>query len=98
MKGTFLLLSYVINEYLKQNFNISSNQISEKDIELIEYYDTTNYFNISTDIDNKYNLTGTNSQYWNTDTVKISTFVDLDITNIFSDTSNILTFENYLFT
>lgn len=92
MKGTFILLSYIINEYLKLNYNIE-NSITEKNIELIEYYDTTNYFNISTDIDNKYQLTGTNQQYWGQN-LTLSTFIDLDITNIFNK-SNFLTTKNY---
>ena len=68
IKGTFLLLSYIINEYLK--FNIAKNfgdfttddgeQLDElintsiKDgdnVEIIEYIDKTEYYNISTDFD-----------------------------------------------
>ena len=61
MKGTFNLLSYVINEYLLE-FSKSNNVIKDidsavdmirkrvkGDTSIIEYYDTTEYFNISTD-------------------------------------------------
>jgi len=61
MKGTFNLLSYVINEYLlefaKSNKIIKNNAEAiaiirkriKSDTKIIEYYDTTEYFNISTD-------------------------------------------------
>lgn len=61
MKGTFLFLSYVINEYLKDSIianptafpNISNDVDSLKtDTQLVEYIDPTNYFNISTIVDN----------------------------------------------
>lgn len=85
MKGTFLLISYVVNEYLKQNVypalsNLQERQtqhtignkskdvyelsdlanraeipldldFSNNHLELIEYVDQTQYFNISTDIE-----------------------------------------------
>lgn len=60
MKGTNLLLRYVINEYLidysRANLlNDSTNQFlrslsshSIDDIDIVEYFDTTEYFNLST--------------------------------------------------
>lgn len=77
MKGTFNLLSYIINEYLLE-FSRSNNVIKDidsavdmirkrvkSDTSIIEYYDTTEYFNISTDTtknakDKKY----ANERYW----------------------------------
>lgn len=69
MKGTFLLLSYVINEYLKnvisknygaviytqdENIPLSSfidDCIKNNGVELVEYTDVTEYFNISSSSD-----------------------------------------------
>lgn len=68
LKGTFLLLSYVINEFLKYNIaknygnkvysdenvplsNFIENCILNDGVELIEYMDDTEYFNISSDTD-----------------------------------------------
>lgn len=84
MKGTFNLLSYVINEYLCE-FAQTSKDLSEwakrgesvskiinnlrkhlqSDVKSIEYYDTTEYFNISSDTtplarNRKY----VNDRYW----------------------------------
>lgn len=84
MRGTFLLISYVINEFLKYNIiekygkafktedtnvelgTILSTSIMRGDnVELIEYYDSTEYFNISCNdsADVKYGKTA-NEKFW----------------------------------
>lgn len=102
MKGTFLFLSYIINEYLKdsvvanseyfsQNLISNINQV-QTDTQLIEYIDTTNYFNISTIVDGKakyYNdpnntLSSTlNPRFWENNS-SMSVVVPSDNTDIFS--------------
>ena len=86
MRGTWLLMSYLINEYLKYDIcdkygeefetndgvylkTILSSSLMEegnKNIRLIEYYDPTEYFNITNgDIDNKaLNGDSTNMKFW----------------------------------
>lgn len=94
MKGTNLLLRYVINEYLidysRANLlnddtnqylrTLSSHNIDN--IEIVEYFDTTEYFNISTDY-TKLALDGetTNRRFWD-DVVQNNG--DLDINNAFT--------------
>lgn len=69
LKGTFLLLSYIINEYLKYNVakhygdvfysdeNVALSTFIYKsitegeNIELLEYFDPTEYYNVSSDSD-----------------------------------------------
>lgn len=77
MKGTFNLLSYVINEYLLE-FSKSNSVIKDidsavdmirkrvkSDTSIIEYYDTTEYFNISTDNTvHAKNKKYANERYW----------------------------------
>lgn len=71
LKGTFLLLSYVINEYLKYNIQktygsvfydadnvalstyIQRSLSSDDSVQLVEYYDQTQYYNISADEDDE---------------------------------------------
>ena len=71
LKGTFLLLSYVINEYLKYNIQktygsvfydsdnvdlstyIQRSLSSDDAVQLVEYYDQTQYYNISADEDDE---------------------------------------------
>jgi hypothetical protein len=97
MKGTFLFLSYCINEYLKttvreyynnNNLNRISLAPSDAKIELIEYYDPTKYFNISTDIDKQYSLTGTNPRFWESSN-SLSAVMSENTTNIFSPSKTI---------
>lgn len=77
MKGTFNLLSYVINEYLmefaKSNKTYKNHPQAiatvkkriKGDTSIIEYYDTTEYFNISTDNSSKAkNKKYVNDRYW----------------------------------
>lgn len=83
MRGTFLLISYVINEFLKYNISehygrsfstedgvdlstILNQSITEGgNVELIEYYDPTEYFNITRDVDVKAKNGDTvNEKFW----------------------------------
>jgi hypothetical protein len=77
MKGTYNLLKYIINEYLislsnSKIFKESEQdvikqikyrlrEIKSEDINIIEYYDTTEYYNIDTDTINDKKL---NEKYW----------------------------------
>ena len=99
IKGTFLFLSYIINEYLKNNISkhfgyetddngvalstyINRSLADDGGVELIEYWDQTEYYNISTDFDNyvqascynDVNLTKAgllNPKFWDNDTAKL---------------------------
>lgn len=94
MKGTFLFISYIINEYLRGNIvpilkqyspnsSILSSYLNDTTtIEQINYIDPTNYFNISTDIDDIYNLKGTNPRFWEEESTT-SAIIAPDNTNIF---------------
>lgn len=83
MRGTFLLVSYIINEFLKYNisqkyglaFQTEDGQylkdILDKSIadggnvELIEYYDDTEYYNITRGVDSKAKNSDTvNNKFW----------------------------------
>ena len=101
MKGTFIFLNYIVNEYLKEN--ITTNQqyfvdtldptTAGADVQLVEYIDPTNYFNISTDVDasaTSYldgqvsSLSGTlNPRYWENEG-SVPVVVSPDSTNIFA--------------
>ena len=98
MKGTFIFLNYIVNEYLKENIFTNKQYISSDidlqkinaEVQLIEYIDPTNYFNISTDVDaipiNYYdNQTSAslNERYWEKDG-SVPTVVSPDNTNIFA--------------
>jgi hypothetical protein len=77
MKGTTNLLRYLINQYLVDYSKISPHISKDKDlyailsghsvdnVDVIEYVDQTEYFNIGTHTDSK-SLNGkyTNSRYW----------------------------------
>lgn len=76
MRGTFVLLSYVISEYLKKNLPVQypalANTFSELSsvsrdqiVNVIEYLDTTEYYNLSTD-SSQYALNSSkvNYPYW----------------------------------
>lgn len=74
MRGTFLLISYIINEYLKNTvkyqypnneFAANIDNMTRDDIGIQEYDDTTEYFNIKTDsTELALNYKKTNSEYW----------------------------------
>ena len=72
MRGTFLLISYIINEYLKNNVkkqytSLSSNidEMTRDDIGIIEYDDLTEYFNIKTETsEDAYNANMVNARFW----------------------------------
>lgn len=92
MKGTFLLISYVVNEYLKNNVypilptlgadsNIEYNSDRNK-LELVEYVDQTQYNNIFTDIKEDQNDKSLNAEYW-IGSGSNGSAVALDSTNIF---------------
>ena len=83
MRGTFLLVSYIVNEFLKYNISykygslfstndgvdlgtILDTSITNGDnVQLIEYYDDTEYFNITRDVDDKAKFgESTNEKFW----------------------------------
>lgn len=74
MRGTFTLLSYIINEYLVKNVALRYPELSalgnfdSKNIQVVEYDDTTEYFNIKTQTDG-IALSGdtTNKRFWEED-------------------------------
>ena len=118
MKGTFLLISYAVNEYLKQNIYptvqkfhtggeflsatsfdddgrpIEYEKISvdndleyssdENVLELIEYVDQTQYFNIRTDVDNlsTKGFSTLNGKYWNAENTTNGAATFVDSTNV----------------
>lgn len=71
MRGTFTLLSYIINEYLVKNVALRYPELSTlrnfdaENIQVVEYDDTTEYFNIKTQTDGVA-LSGdtTNQRFW----------------------------------
>lgn len=83
MRGTMLLISYVINEFLKFNILnkygksfqtedgvdlgtiLAASLSDENNVQLIEYYDNTQYYNITQDVDvsAKYSST-VNEKFW----------------------------------
>lgn len=83
MRGTFLLISYIINEFLKYSISdryggalqtedgvylstILNKSITEGgNVELIEYYDPTEYYNITRDVDAAAQKSNTvNDKFW----------------------------------
>lgn len=84
MRGTFLLISYVVNEFLKYNISdkygsmfatedtnvplsafLASSLSSGNNVKLIEYYDNTEYFNITRDHDlSALNYDAVNEKFW----------------------------------
>ena len=84
MRGTFLLISYIVNEFLKYNIAekygstfqtedtgvelgtmLSTSIMQGDNVELIEYYDPTEYFNITRDVDSKAKNSDTvNEKFW----------------------------------
>ena len=92
MKGTFLLISYIVNEYLKNNVfpilptlgydeSVSFSPDKNK-LELVEYVDQTQYNNIHTEIDEDVDDMSLNPEYWNSNGSNGSAIL-LDTTNIF---------------
>lgn len=90
MKGTYLLIAYVINEYLKNSiyptlpslgltadYPVDSNKLT-----LTEYIDQTNYNNIETDIEEDRDDRTLNPPFW-TGTGATGNGDSLDSTNIF---------------
>ena len=74
MRGTFTLLSYIINEYLVKNVALRYPELSGLDnfdsenIQVVEYDDTTEYFNLKAQTDGVA-LSGdtTNQRFWEDD-------------------------------
>lgn len=83
MRGTFLLISYVINEFLKYNVSnkygslfttedgqtlkdiLDTSIMQGGNVQLIEYYDETQYYNITRDVDSKAQYSDTvNEKFW----------------------------------
>lgn len=72
MRGTFLLISYIINEYLKSsvkkqysNLSLNIDEMTRDDIGIIEYDDLTEYFNIKTETsEDAYNANIVNARFW----------------------------------
>lgn len=105
MKGTFLFLSYMINEYLRNNAVNTVTELANPDdsyskdqdkqtllsrmynstVELVEYLDPTDYYNISTELDRdkkspiKEIL---NPRFWEVPST-LSSIAAIDNTNIF---------------
>lgn len=94
MKGTYLLIAYVVNEYLKNNIYPTLNLLSEhidsdqqfnvdaNKLTLTEYIDQTNYNNIKTDIVEDKNDHTLNLEYWK-NIGAVGTADSYDSTNIF---------------
>ena len=104
MKGTYNLLKYIINEYLISLSNSKIFKESEKevikeiknrlrdikgeDINIIDYYDTTEYYNIDTNTINDKNL---NEKYWEYDSLDYitnSAFEKSQINEFYNNTLN----------
>ena len=125
MKGTFLLLSYIVNEYLKQNLyptaqlihskypalaSLSGETNWDKDdntLELVEYVDQTQYYNIKSDDVDKDKLQfgestskrakSLNSQFWKDGSTNTGNASFIDTTNIFhnEDKSKLVTGKSF---
>ena len=89
MKGTFMLMSYAINEYLSKTVAPVCKRISNADVkydpdttttDIVEYIDPTEYYNISCANDSSTQL---NSRYWETGKA-MQAIGAIDDTNIFA--------------
>ena len=120
MKGSFNLLSYVVNEYLiefsksnifnsiddKEGIDKALNSLSshiQSDIEILEYYDSTEYYNISTVNSNKSKYKNNlNIQYWNSNQNDLNTenyaFTKEEIEQFYLSTLNLKQTTNDLVT
>jgi len=61
MRGTFELLAYAINEYLLNNIKVNYDELSAvsdkfADVNIIEYIDNTEYFNIKQNLEQYANI------------------------------------------
>jgi len=104
-KGTFNLLAFVINEYLiefsdgevfkdidivKTNVKANLSAHSFNQIDMIEYFDTTEYYNISCETSEKaYNKKTVNNRYWedgyDSNTHSGFSFTDQQISSFYLD-------------
>lgn len=89
MKGTFMLMSYAINEYLSKTVAPACKRISNADVkydpdttttDIVEYIDPTEYYNISCANDSSTEL---NARYWETGKA-MQAIGAIDDTNIFA--------------
>ena len=89
MKGTFMLMSYAINEYLNKTVAPACKRISNTDVkydpdttttDIVEYIDPTEYYNISCANDSSTQL---NARYWETGKA-MQAIGAIDDTNIFA--------------
>ena len=89
MKGTFMLMSYAINEYLSKTVAPACKRISNADVkydpdttttDIVEYIDPTEYYNISCANDSSTQL---NARYWETGKA-MQAIGAIDDTNIFA--------------
>lgn len=89
MKGTFMLMSYAINEYLSKTVAPACKRISNADVkydpdttttDIVEYIDPTEYYNISCANDSSAEL---NARYWETGKA-MQAIGAIDDTNIFA--------------
>lgn len=111
MRGTFMFLSYIINEYLRSNIVATMNDIDylanykfDKDttnVDLVEYVDPTIYNNIICDTDDLLSadiadeLSTLNKRYWK-DTSGLDAIGAIDTTNIFAKLP-VLVSQNFIF-
>lgn len=102
MRGTFLLISYIINEYLKNTVKyqyvhdtlISNiNEMTRDDIGIQEYDDITEYFNIKTDsTDLALNSNKVNARFWETESDSVGIGIAIsEIDNFYLNTMNLKT-------
>lgn len=91
MKGTFLLIAYIINEYLNNNTIPTLKKLdyldqevdySQNTVKLIEYVDQTQYNNLQTDIKEDADNRDVNPAFWE-GTAANGNANELDTTNIF---------------
>lgn len=96
MKGTFMLMSYAVNEYLNNTIAPACSRLSnskhtkEYDVEttntdIVEYIDPTEYYNISCASDSNESL---NQRYWETGKA-MEAIGAIDDTNIFATPSTV---------
>lgn len=112
MKGTYNLIQFMINEYLIEYSRMNENMLSQyglstvyqylkshsiDDVELVEYYDSTEYFNLKTDNSDLAVTSGNvNNKFWIDNYEDVSqdiekAFSDNDISNYYINT---ISFDN----
>ena len=101
-RGTKMLLQYLIQEYLRSNVYKSLKDcqylsdyvfdVSQNYIDIVEYYDTTNYFNISCSTDSLFADSNDclNARYWE-ESCNSDTIAAVDTTNLLDELPSIQT-------